>query len=128
MSGKIFISYRRDDASAWARLLYDRLFQHFAQNEIFMDVDTIEPGVDFVEAIEESVGSCELCCLEVELPAANQCMKLVFEPVFNLSIPRRGSMRLRPEIFDRIGSAEFEWNQVINLVSPGPCDMMPYSR
>ena len=35
-------------------------------------------------------------------------MKLVFEPVFNLSIPRRGSMRLRPEIFDRIGPAEFQ--------------------
>ena len=28
-------------------------------------------------------------------------------------------MRLRPEIFDRIGPAEFEWNQVINLVIAG---------
>src|ERR1700719_472333 len=46
-------------------------------------------------------------------------MKLVFEPVFNLSIPRRGSMRLRPEIFDRIGAAEFQWNQVVNLVIAG---------
>src|SRR5580704_8025693 len=46
-------------------------------------------------------------------------MKLVFEPVFNLSIPRRGSMGLRPEIFDRIGPAEFQWNQVINLVIAG---------
>src|ERR1700674_5745903 len=46
-------------------------------------------------------------------------MKLVFKPVFNLSIPRRGSMRLRPEILDRIGSPEFEWNQVINLVVAG---------
>src|SRR5271166_6380173 len=46
-------------------------------------------------------------------------MKLVFEPVFNLSIPRRGSMGVRPEIFDRIGPAEFEWNQVINLVITG---------
>jgi formylglycine-generating enzyme required for sulfatase activity len=60
MSGKVFISYRRDDSSAWAGRLYDRLFQHFSQNEIFMDVDTIEPGVDFVEAIEEVVGACDV--------------------------------------------------------------------
>jgi hypothetical protein len=60
MSGQIFISYRRDEASAWARLLNDRLFQKFPETKIFMDVDTIEPGVDFVEAIEKSVGSCEL--------------------------------------------------------------------
>jgi hypothetical protein len=60
MSGKIFISYRREDSSAWTGRLYDRLFQHFSQNEIFMDVDTIEPGVDFVEAIEEVVGACDV--------------------------------------------------------------------
>jgi TPR repeat protein len=60
MSGKIFISYRRDDASAWARLIYDRLFQRFSHNEIFMDVDTIEPGVDFVAAIKEVVGACDV--------------------------------------------------------------------
>jgi hypothetical protein len=47
MSGKIFISYRRDDASAWAGRLYDRLSQHFSHNEIFMDVDTMESAVDF---------------------------------------------------------------------------------
>ena len=55
MSGQIFISYRREDNPAWARLVHNRLSQHFSQSEIFMDVDTIEPGIDFVEAIEESV-------------------------------------------------------------------------
>jgi formylglycine-generating enzyme required for sulfatase activity len=60
MSGQIFISYRRDDSSAWAGRLADRLSSYFPSNQIFMDVDTIEPGVDFVEAIEESVGSCDV--------------------------------------------------------------------
>jgi ribose transport system substrate-binding protein len=60
MSGQIFISYRRDDNPAWARLVHNRLSQHFSQSKIFMDVDTIEPGIDFVEAIEESVGSCDV--------------------------------------------------------------------
>ena len=58
MSGQIFISYRRDDNPACARLLHDRLLPRF--NKIFMDVANIEPGVDFVEAIEDSVGSCDV--------------------------------------------------------------------
>jgi tetratricopeptide (TPR) repeat protein len=60
MSGQIFISYRREDSSAWAGRLSDRLSSHFPSNQIFMDVDTIEPGIDFVEAIEKSVGSCDV--------------------------------------------------------------------
>ena len=60
MNGQIFISYRRDDSAAWAGRLSDRLSTHFPSNRIFMDVDTIEPGIDFVEAIEESVGSCDV--------------------------------------------------------------------
>src|SRR6516162_610618 len=60
MSGQIFISYRRDDASYAAGRLYDRLSARFPGNQIFMDVDNLDPGVDFVEAIETSVGSCEV--------------------------------------------------------------------
>jgi TIR domain len=60
MSGKIFISYRRDDNPEWARLLYDRLITQFDRTLVFMDVDTLEPGADFVEAIEKSVGSCDV--------------------------------------------------------------------
>jgi TIR domain len=58
MSGQIFISYRRDDSAAWAGRLYDRLSIHFASKQIFMDVD-LDAGIDFVEAIAESVGSCD---------------------------------------------------------------------
>jgi TIR domain len=60
MSGQIFISYRREDASYPAGRLYDRLSAHFPQNQIFIDVDTIEPGIDFVKALEESVGACDV--------------------------------------------------------------------
>jgi hypothetical protein len=59
MSGQIFISYRRDDSSAWAGRLYDSLSRNFVSNQIFIDVDNLDPGVDFVEAIEASVGSCD---------------------------------------------------------------------
>ena len=56
MSGKIFINYRRDDASHLAGRLYDRLAAHFPKNQIFIDVDNLDPGVHFVEAIEAKRG------------------------------------------------------------------------
>jgi len=55
---RIFISYRRDDSAGYAGRLYDRLSERFGQGQIFMDIDTIEPGLDFVEVIEKAVGSC----------------------------------------------------------------------
>jgi hypothetical protein len=56
----IFISYRRDDSAGYAGRLYDRLAAHFGADRVFMDVEGIEPGLDFVVAIEEAVGSCRV--------------------------------------------------------------------
>jgi formylglycine-generating enzyme required for sulfatase activity len=56
----IFVSYRRDDSSGHAGRLSDRLVEHFGKDRIFMDIDTIEPGEDFVTVIENAVGSCEI--------------------------------------------------------------------
>ncbi len=60
MDGQIFISYRRDDSSSAAGRIYDRLDSRFAANHIFYDVDNLDLGVDFVEEIEKSVGSCDV--------------------------------------------------------------------
>jgi len=56
----IFISYRREDTAGHAGRLFDRLTQHFGKGRIFMDVSDIEPGTDFVEAIDKAVGSCDI--------------------------------------------------------------------
>jgi formylglycine-generating enzyme required for sulfatase activity len=56
---RIFISYRRDDSAGYAIALYKQLSEHFGAEQIFMDIDTIEPGLDFVEVIEQAVGSCD---------------------------------------------------------------------
>ena len=56
----IFISYRRDDSAGYAGRLYDRLAAHFGAGRVFMDVEGIEPGTDFVTAIENAVGSCRV--------------------------------------------------------------------
>ncbi|MGH9225246.1 MAG: toll/interleukin-1 receptor domain-containing protein [Acidimicrobiales bacterium] len=58
--GGIFISYRREDSAPYARLLSDSLGAHFGPEQIFRDIDTIGPGVDFPEAIADAVGSCKV--------------------------------------------------------------------
>ncbi len=52
--GNVFISYRRDDTSGYARSLYQRLNERWP-GEVFMDVDTIPIGRDFVEVINERI-------------------------------------------------------------------------
>jgi hypothetical protein len=59
-SSKIFISYRREDSSGYAGRLNDALSQHFGRDRVFMDVDSIGIGVDFVEVVENAVGSCKI--------------------------------------------------------------------
>lgn len=56
----IFISYRREDSAGYAQAIYGRLTQKFSEDRVFMDVDTIEPGVDFVRAIEQAVEKCDV--------------------------------------------------------------------
>jgi tetratricopeptide (TPR) repeat protein len=56
----IFICYRREDTSGHAGRLFDRLVSHFGKDTVFMDIDTIEPGEDFVSVIENAVGSCDI--------------------------------------------------------------------
>jgi len=58
--GRIFISYRRTDSAGYAGRIYDRLVAHFGENAIFMDVDTIEGGVDFIKVLEDAVQSCDV--------------------------------------------------------------------
>jgi hypothetical protein len=52
MAHKIFISYRRDDSGPTAGRLYDRLVEKFGEANIFIDVDNMPAGVDFVKHLQ----------------------------------------------------------------------------
>jgi hypothetical protein len=54
----IFISYRRDDTEGEAGRLFDDLTRAFGNENVFMDVAGISPGMDFRRAIENNVASC----------------------------------------------------------------------
>jgi len=56
----VFISYRREDCPGHAGRLFDRLRARFGTDSVFIDVAGIEAGVDFVDALEKAVGSCDV--------------------------------------------------------------------
>ena len=56
----VFISYRRDDAPGYAGRLYDRLASEFGRENVFIDVDALQPGDDFVDAINKRLQTCDV--------------------------------------------------------------------
>lgn len=56
---RIFLSYRRQDASGHARHLFERLAARYGKKSVFMDVAAIEGGEDFVERIDREVGRAD---------------------------------------------------------------------
>ena len=60
VSGRIFISYRREETAYPAGWLYDRLADRFSGGQVFKDVDSIQLGDDFVEVVTRAVGSCDV--------------------------------------------------------------------
>lgn len=57
---KIFVSYRRSDSRGWAGRLGEEFARAFGDEVRFFDIESIEPGDDFVVAIERSVAECEV--------------------------------------------------------------------
>jgi len=60
MAGKIFINYRRDDSIGMAGRLHDRLSQTFGRDKVFLDVDHIPAGADFVAYLDSQVAECNV--------------------------------------------------------------------
>jgi len=57
---KIFISYRRDDSAGHAGRVHDRLVQEFGRDLLFMDVDSIHLGEDFIKVLRKEVAKCDV--------------------------------------------------------------------
>ena len=57
---RIFLSYRRNDASGYLVAIDPLLEARFGRENIFRDLDTIPYGADFVAVIENSVNQCDV--------------------------------------------------------------------
>lgn len=56
---RLFISYRRSDSEHFAGRVFDRLRREVGNNNLFMDVNNIPLGVDFVKFINVAVSKCD---------------------------------------------------------------------
>ncbi len=57
----VFISYRRaDTTSGYASWIYDRLADEFGADGVFMDIDSLPIGVDFVEQVERAIAAADI--------------------------------------------------------------------
>ena len=57
---KVFISYRRDDSGGYARAMYQHLVMRFGPNAVFMDLETLQPGLDFVSQLRDILKSAKV--------------------------------------------------------------------
>jgi hypothetical protein len=64
MSGvRVFINYRRRDTRHVAGRLRDRIVAQFGADSVFVDVESILPGQDYVDAIDSAVSQCTVMCV-----------------------------------------------------------------
>jgi TIR domain-containing protein/SH3 domain-containing protein len=59
-TGRIFINYRRGDDPGYTGRLFDRLQEVFAPEQLFLDVDNIAPGLDFVRVLDERIAESDV--------------------------------------------------------------------
>lgn len=60
MRGRIFISYRRDDAPGDATNLYKGLVRRFGKANVFMDVDKLLAGQRFDRELDKALAQCNV--------------------------------------------------------------------
>ena len=87
----MFISYRRSDASWAAVSVYDALRTKLPPDSVFMDIDSIPIGVDFVEYLDGWVRQCDVVLV------------MIGPNWLNAADPKTGQRRLdNPSDFVRI--------------------------
>jgi len=93
-AGGIFLSYRRDETEHVAGRLADRLGSVFGEHEVFIDVDSIPPGHDFIDAIQHAVRRCDV-------------LLALIGPTWTRAVDEQGGRRLdNPEDFVVLEVAE----------------------
>jgi hypothetical protein len=80
----IFISYRRVGALPHARALFERLRHEFGPNDVFIDLEGIDYGLDFVDILNEQLNGCKV-------------MLAVIDPQWATATDRHGQRRIDRE-------------------------------
>ena len=78
---KIFVCYRRDDTLGFAHAINTFLGDKYGEDNIFIDVDSIHPGKNFVDVLNETI-------------EASNVMLVLIGPQWNTIKDKRGRRRI----------------------------------
>ena len=96
MTCQVFISYRRNNGSAWAGRIFDRLTQIFPGTSVILDVDGIEPGRDFSQALTERLATCKVMLVVIgpgwQSAVDAQSQRLLDRPADYVSLEIRSAL------------------------------------
>ena len=81
MAAGIFISYRRQDSTVHARAVFERLRAEFGNDDVFMDLEGLDIGEDFVESLDRQLAHCRV-------------MLVLIGPLWLNATDKRGRRRL----------------------------------
>lgn len=122
MAHEIFISYKRGADSSDASLLYNALAEEFGSDSVFMDIDNVPLGIDFVAHIREQVSRCKVVIMVVgngfhqrigELSDPQDFMRLELEEAL-----REPDTSIIPIMFDNATMpAETDWPEPLRPLS-----------
>ncbi|MEO0466647.1 MAG: toll/interleukin-1 receptor domain-containing protein [Pseudomonadota bacterium] len=59
MTSTVFLSYRRSDANWAASAIHSELCRHLGDDQVFMDVSSLNPGLPWKPALTEALDKCE---------------------------------------------------------------------
>jgi len=62
---RVFISYRREDTADAVAHLHHSLEQQLGEGKVFRDVDTIQPGQNFENIIQEAIRTTSVCLIVI---------------------------------------------------------------
>ncbi len=93
----VFISYRRAGAGGYGHLLKDRVQRRQPGWSVFLDVESIDPGRDFVQVIDSGIGGVVLALVDREwirtgdgrrrLDDPHDMVRFELERAFELGLP-----------------------------------------
>lgn len=72
----VFVSYRRQKGNSNAGRIYDRLTYEYGRDAVFMDIDDIPPGVDFVAYLKPLLANCKVMIVVVDAGWSNAIERL----------------------------------------------------
>ncbi len=93
---RVFINYRRSDTRHVAGRLRDLIVARFGEESVFVDVESILPGEDYVTAIDTAVSRCMVMCVligESWLAVDTEGVRRVDDPADRLRLEVEAGLR-----------------------------------